>query len=314
MRWTWPVFFLLAVGPGSAQQLQASDELAVRFENRIVIHATRTPFTLPGLPLFHPYAFDKLREAVEQSVLQQPRNALIGANGQIVPEQLGKKLDRAAFEDRFSSYFYGSGPLTIEAPVKPLYPKVDSELLAFIREKPIGQYVTYFNARNKNRTHNIALASKAIDSQVVFPFEKFSFNQAVGIRNTAKGYLRAPIIVRGELAEDIGGGICQVSSTLFNAVDRAGLRIVQRYSHSRHVRYVLPGRDATVSWGGADFVFQNQYNQPVLVRTFVGAGRIVVSLYSSEAIEYHPKEVPSTSKKIPEEVSVATKGKPHSAE
>ena len=76
----------------------------------------------------------------------------------------------------------------------------------------------------------------------------------------------AKIIVRGEFSEGIGGGICQISSTLYNAVDRAGLKIVERYSHSRSVPYVPPGRDATVNWGGPDFSFKNNYNQPILIR------------------------------------------------
>lgn len=93
------------------------------------------------------------------------------------------------------------------------------------------------------------------------------------MRTPDKGYMKAPVIVRGELSEGVGGGICQVSSTLFNAVDRAGLEIVQRYSHSRRVPYVPPGRDATVSWGGPDLRFQNKYNQPVLIRAKQHGGR-----------------------------------------
>jgi vancomycin resistance protein YoaR len=100
------------------------------------------------------------------------------------------------------------------------------------------------------------------------------------------------VIVRGEYAEDIGGGICQVSSTLFNAVDNAGLKIVQRFSHSRHVPYIPPGRDATVSWYGPDFEFKNMYNQPILIQARTIGNLLVIKLYSSEVIEYKPKKVP----------------------
>lgn len=117
-----------------------------------------------------------------------------------------------------------------------------------------------------------------------------------------KGYQRAKVIVRGEVSEGIGGGICQISSTLFNAADRAGLQIVQRYSHSRSVPYVPPGRDATVSWYGPDFVFQNKYEYPVLIRAVVYGGQISIMLYSSDEIKNKPRGVPSASKRLPEEV------------
>ena len=86
--------------------------------------------------------------------------------------------------------------------------------------------ITYFNPHNKERSHNIKLATSAIHNHVIFPHESFSFNETVGERTVQNGYKKAPVIVRGELSEGIGGGICQVSSTLFNAVDHANLKIV----------------------------------------------------------------------------------------
>ncbi len=263
----------------------------------------RQPFLLPVAPFLDGSRLQQLLRKVEQTVYVKPKNATIGTAGQIVPEVVGSKLNRSQFVDRVYDYLYGSGPMAFAAPVLNDYPRVDSELLADIREKPIGYYVTYFNAGNKPRAHNIALAAKALDNVVVFPGELFSFNETVGMRTEGKGYKRAPIIVRGELAEGIGGGICQVSSTLFNATDRAGLQIVQRYSHSRHVHYVLAGRDATVSWGGPDFSFRNPYHQPILLRTYAGNGAITISIYSSDRIEYKPREVPGMSETVPEETS-----------
>src|SRR5699024_2272393 len=100
------------------------------------------------------------------------------------------------------------------------------------------------------------------------------------------------VIVKGELSEGIGGGICQVSSTLYNAVDLVGLDIVKRYSHSRSVPYVPPGRDATVSWFGPDFVFKNPYNQPILIRAFAKDGNMIVTLYSSDSIQIKRRDIP----------------------
>lgn len=261
---------------------------------------------MPGQTFVDADKLNALIAKLDKSVRTEPRNAKIGENGRIVAEQPGYLLNRDSFAAQFYAYFFGSGPAGFELERLKVYPKVDSELLANIRQKQIGTYATYYNSGNKSRSHNIALAAKAIDSHVVFPGETFSFNRVVGQRTADKGYKRAPIIVRGELSEDIGGGICQVSSTLFNAIDRAGLRIVQRYSHSRHVPYVLPGRDATVSWGGPDFTFENRYNQPILIRAFAGGGSLFVSIHSSDTIEYKPRVVPGASKRLPEEISVET--------
>jgi vancomycin resistance protein YoaR len=151
---------------------------------------------------------------------------------------------------------------------------------------------------------NIELAANALDSHVVFPNETFSFNKVVGNRTLKKGYLRAPIIVRGELSEGIGGGICQVSSTLFNAVDRAGLQIVERYSHSKRVPYVPAGRDATVSWYGPDFQFQNKYNQPILIRAKRYGGSMIVKLYSSDMIDMKKRRVPNAPTSLPDEIHI----------
>ncbi|WP_080838232.1 VanW family protein [Cohnella massiliensis] len=297
MKWltiSWALLLLSAPLP---------DSFSIRYKEQIVENVKRADYELlPALPIVDPEKFERLLERLHERVYERPQNATIGESGQIVPEKVGYRLDRNRFAEKFYDSLFGSGSPSIEVPRTAVYPRVDSELLAPLREKPIGHYVTYFNSRNKNRSHNIGLASKAINNTVVFPGETFSFNRAVGIRTISRGYLPAPIIVRGELSEGIGGGICQVSSTLFNAIDRAGLTIVKRYSHSRNVPYVPPGRDATVSWGGPDFVFLNPYNQPVLIRTFTGGGRVFVTVYSSDEIEYSPREVPGISERLPEEI------------
>ncbi|WP_027084518.1 VanW family protein [Cohnella panacarvi] len=285
-------------------QAAAPDDMTIEHEGRTVIRVNRADYTLSVFPLIHSTKLQALLESVASQTDRPPVNARIDASGAIEAERPGVKLDRRKFEELCYQYFYGKGPISLPTPQIVVYPKVDGELLSLIREKPIGSYATYFHAGNKNRSNNIALAAQAINNTVVFPNETFSFNKIVGVRNQHKGYRRAKVIVRGELAEDIGGGICQVSSTLYNAVDRAGLHILERYSHSRHVPYVLPGRDATVSWNGPDFAFRNPYNQPVLIRAFAGSGRLYVSVYSSDFIDFHPRNVPGMSERLPEEVPI----------
>jgi vancomycin resistance protein YoaR len=285
-------------------QVYGPDNLTINHQGQPAIIVKRDDYKLPTLSLIDLNKFNQLLNGLERQIYQIAHNAKIGDHGEIIPEQIGYKLDRSKFTTQFYTYFFGSGSFTIDTPLTAVYPKVDSELLAHIREKPISHYITYFNSGNKNRSHNIDLAAKAINNFVVFPGEIFSFNQVVGKRTKEKGYLLASVIVRGELSEGIGGGICQVSSTLFNAIDSAGLQIVQRYSHSRNVPYVQPGRDATVSWDGPDFLFKNQYNQPILILAYSQGGSMFVTINSSDVIEYKPRVVPIMSKRLPEEISV----------
>ncbi|MFJ5763020.1 VanW family protein [Neobacillus sp. NPDC093182] len=246
----------------------------------------------PSLTILDTEKYDQLVREMEKQFSVSPKNAKLDQHGNIIPEQLGLSVNRQAFTENFYSFFFEQSTSTLEIPMYPVYPKVDSELLSDIKNIRIGRYITSFNPRNKKRSVNIKLAVEAINNHVVFPGETFSFNKVVGKRTSEKGYEKAKVIVRGEYAEDIGGGICQVSSTLFNAVDSAGLKIVQRFSHSRHVPYIPPGRDATVSWYGPDFEFKNMYNQPILIQARTVGNLLVIKLYSSEVIEYKPKKVP----------------------
>jgi len=279
-----------------------NQSMLIEHEGNVIMDVRRSDYDRIAGPLMNEDKVESLARKIEKQIYRKAKNAVIGQRGEIVPEQLGATLDRQMFVEQMERFYYEGGPTAIELPTLPVYPKVDRELLASIREKPIGGYITYFNPRNRNRSHNIELAVKAINNTVVFQGESFSFNNIVGIRTAEKGYKRAPVIVRGELAEDIGGGICQVSSTLFNAIDRAGLRVVERYSHSRSITYVPSGRDATVSWGGPDFVFQNMYDQPILIRSFAYNGALYITIYSSEDISFKTREVPGITKELPEEI------------
>lgn len=275
-------------------QAPASDSLTITLEGQPVATVNRLDYTVgnTGIPLINSNKLNHLVEDLNKLVSIPPKDAALDIHENIIPERIGSTLNRRAFTAQFYDYFLGHNMKQIEIPVLSVYPRVDSEILSEIRSKRIGRYITSYNPRNSRRVKNIQLATEAINNTVVFPGESFSFNRIVGKRTAAKGYLKAKVIVRGEYAEDIGGGICQVSSTLFNAVDSAGLKIVQRFSHSRHVPYIPPGRDATVSWYGPDFVFRNSYHHPVLIRAKTIGNLVVILVYSSEEMEYSPRKVP----------------------
>jgi vancomycin resistance protein YoaR len=286
--------------------IQVADFLQIEVDGETIAYLNRDDYALPldGVPLVDEHKLREYAKQLEAIVYRAPVNASIDDRGEILPEKKGRTLNHFAFFQQFFTYFYGNGPMRIHQVYQDVYPKVDRDLMKHVRQKRIGYYTTFFNPNNTNRSHNIWLAAKAINNYVVLPGETFSFNQVVGKRTKEKGYLQAPVIVKGELSEGIGGGICQVSSTLYNAVDHAGLHIVKRYSHSRHVPYVPPGRDATVSWYGPDFVFQNKYPYPILIRAKSQHGRMMVTIHSFPEIEHEPRHVPSASTEWPEETAV----------
>lgn len=270
-------------------------ELSIKPNNLTIVDNDQTIKTVEreeylhhyiGTPFIHEKKVKQLMKKIKAEIYEPPLNAKLNEKGEIVEEQTGLTLNQTKFHRLFLQYIYNGKPTKIYIPKTKVYPRVDSELLANISENRLHFYETYYNESNEERSHNIFLSTAAINNHVVFPGEEFSFNKVVGQRTGEKGYMKAPVIVEGEFSEDIGGGICQVSSTLYNAVHLKGIEIVERYSHSRSVPYVPPGKDATVSWWGPDFVFKNNYNQPLLIYAHAKNGIISIGIYSAEDVSY----------------------------
>ncbi|SDW08530.1 Vancomycin resistance protein YoaR, contains peptidoglycan-binding and VanW domains [Marininema mesophilum] len=243
-------------------------------------------------------AFHRWLTQVGQEFDRAPRNARL-ENERIIPHANGRKLNRVVIE-QWLDQIHEHVDQTRQAPMQLWRPRITTAMLTSIREKRLSSYTTRYNTYHWNRSHNIDLSVRAIHNQVIPRGGSFSFNQIVGVRSTARGYRPAPIIVRGEYTEGIGGGICQTSSTLYNSVDRAGLRILQRSSHSKYVTYVPKGRDATVAWGGPDFRFQNQLNRPVLIQAKAVKGWLNISIYGAADTIFSPRYTPDPPKKEPQ--------------
>lgn len=151
-----------------------------------------------------------------------------------------------------------------QIPLKTLYPKVSTQDIgseAF--PDLLSSFNTSFTSSNNSRSTNIRLSAQKINGLILMPDETFSFNQVVGKRTAAAGFQPAPAYNNGETVLEYGGGICQVSSTLYNAVLYSNLEIVERTNHGYKPSYVKPGLDATVSWGGPDFKFKNNRDYPI---------------------------------------------------
>jgi vancomycin resistance protein YoaR len=144
----------------------------------------------------------------------------------------------------------------------------------------VGSYTTTYGG-SEDRLTNVRLVAELIDGALVAPGATFSFNATTGERNAAKGFREAPVIINGELSTGIGGGVCQVSTTIFNAAFEAGLPIGTRTNHALYISHYPLGRDATVNYPDIDLTFSNDTGRWLLVRTFVGAGSLTVNLYGT---------------------------------
>ena len=133
-------------------------------------------------------------------------------------------------------------------------------------------FSTNYAANNKNRTTNLILAANKINGTVLMPGEVFSYNKVVGARTISAGYKEAPVYVDGRVEDGLGGGICQITSTLYNAVVYANLEITQRTNHQFIPSYVTASRDATVVYGAIDFQFKNNRNYPIKLVCSVSGG------------------------------------------
>ena len=142
----------------------------------------------------------------------------------------------------------------------------------------ISAYTTN-TTKDKNRNTNIELSARAISGITVQPGEIFSFNGATGERTAAKGYKEAPAISGGQSKDEVGGGVCQTSSTLFNAVVRADLEIIERNAHAWPSSYIEKGFDATVNWPGLDFKFKNNTDQPIFIVAGYSNRQVTVNIY-----------------------------------
>jgi vancomycin resistance protein YoaR len=144
----------------------------------------------------------------------------------------------------------------------------------------VSSYETYFGGI-ENRIHNVELVAHLVDKKLIAPGATFSFNQTTGARTAAKGFVEAPVIINGELATGLGGGVCQVSTTVFNAAYDAGLPITARTNHALYISHYPLGRDATVDYPDVDLKFVNDTGHWLLLRTFVSSSSLVVSLYGT---------------------------------
>ena len=186
-------------------------------------------------------------------------------------------------------------------PLKVIVPEVTMDQIgdeAFPDQ--LSQASTRYDASNRNRSRNLEIAAGKIDGKVLLPGEEFSFNGVVGKRTVEEGYRDAKIYSNGQVVDGLAGGICQISSTLYNAALLANLEITQRRNHYFKTSYIAAGRDATVVWGSIDFKFKNSRKYPIKIKASVQSGVAEFKIFGiKEDKEYEISILPVITSTIP---------------
>jgi vancomycin resistance protein YoaR len=212
-------------------------------------------------------AFYRLLDA---SIGREPVRAVVRVRStggvEYNPSVEGRIINRRRLTKLFEAALLQPNLISIEIPVDHLSPTLTSaDIKRWSLNRVLGIYRTAFNPGVPERMHNLKTAAAALNNVIIYPGQNFSFNTWIGPRMVNTGYKEAQVVLKGKLVPGIGGGVCQVSSTLYNAVLLANLEIVKRYNHSLPSAYVPLGRDATVVDGGLDLIFRNSLATPILL-------------------------------------------------
>lgn len=228
-------------------------------------------------------------EKIENECNVKPVNASVGEidheSLRIIPSINGYKLLGGKLEEEIKESLNNNkeNDVIISAPGEVYKPAVTTDELSSINYK-ISSFVTGFSASSSQRTNNIELAAKKINDTLLMPGEIFSFNECVGERREDRGFMIAPVIVNNKIESGIGGGICQVSSTLYNAMLSAGIKALERTAHSLPSSYVKLGLDATVDWNNIDLKFENTLGYPIYIQAYTEDKKIYVNFYSNSSL------------------------------
>ena len=204
----------------------------------------------------------------------------------VIPEEIGRYLDIEQTKTLVSQLYEGGE--VVKIPFSSSEPAVTAEVLnQKLFNATLGSFKTAYGGSTANRASNVANAASRINGKVLAPGEVFSFNDTVGKRTVANGFHPAPEYANGQTVIGIGGGTCQVSSTLYNSVLLADLSIVTRSNHMFPVGYCPLGRDATVTDSGLDFKFANNTEYPIKISSATGGGYVTIDIIGTQRDQQH---------------------------
>ena len=250
-----------------------------------LIHAIRTYGTQGELIAYISFAhfnpWNLTAQAIHDEVAAEMKNAGYDPETKsITPERLGAEFDVDAAQKALDAAAPGE---TVEIPATIEYPRVTAEQLKGVLFRDVlGEARTKVGG-TAARISNVKLSASSINGYVMNTGDVFSYNGVVGKRTAANGYQPAPAYVKGETVDEIGGGICQTSSTLYLACLRGNLEITERHAHRYIPAYIAAGMDATVSWGGPDYKFTNDTDYPIKIVTSYEGGYLTVKVLGTNA-------------------------------
>jgi len=218
-------------------------------------------------------------EKIQNAIKTKVQNAeYISDTGVLVDQIIGIEIADLEEAKKIAESVTEEG-MQFSVPLKITLPEttIDSVLEELFKDT-LSTYTTYFNVNEKERTENVKLAAKSINNVILMPGQEFSYNNIVGERSTENGYKIAKVYQAGEVVDGLGGGICQVSSTLYNSVVKADLEVLERKNHSLPVSYVKLGTDATVVYGVLDFRFRNNQQYPIRIESTISGGALKIDI------------------------------------
>ena len=211
---------------------------------------------------------------------------------EVIPGIDGYGFDLEQAKETLAKAQYGT---TVEIDLRPIPPTVSTEDVSNTLFKDVlGTFTANAKSSGKDRNTNLRLACEAINGLVLNPGDVFSYNDTLGERTAENGYRPAPSYSGGQTTDTIGGGICQVSSTLYYCVLSAELQVVTRKNHGFLPSYMPVGLDATVSWGAVDFQFKNNLEYPVRIEATASGGKTTITILGTETRNYEVKLVSET--------------------
>lgn len=233
------------------------------------------------------YNIEKIRnilENINKETYKEPENAqisIINGKVEVKPHVTGFSVNVNKSLTRIENFLSDRVWEDVELHSEEVLPKVTTQMVENISYK-LGEYETFFNPENEARVHNIKTACNRINQTLLLSEEEFSMDKNLGDRTERNGYKPAKVIINNELVDGLGGGICQVTSTVYNSVLLSGLEVLERRNHTLPPSYIELGRDATISQGYIDFRFKNTSGYAVLIEAKTTGNRVVVTIWGQE--------------------------------